>query len=136
MAGLGRVHLRYATVSGISNSLDLRIAATDAKGLTGKFDDSISSFSQSDAVWIDVEKSLLAPKDAIRATVNGPLDKLVDLDVVGDGAVLMHQQVVLKGGHASVLIAKYCGELDIARRFALEARASKSGCQKVRKCVA
>jgi Large extracellular alpha-helical protein len=102
--GLGKVHLQYASSSGGSAQLDLRITATDAKGLTAKFDDSVNSYEQASAVWINVEKSLLAPREPIRATVNGPPGKLVDLDVLGGGAVLTHQQVALKGGRASLII--------------------------------
>ena len=102
--GLGKVQLHYATTSKTAGTLDLRITAQDAKGVTGKFDDSVNSYRESSALWIEVEKSLLAPHEAIRAVVNGPSGKLVDLDVLGDGAVLSHEQVVLNAGRASVLI--------------------------------
>jgi hypothetical protein len=102
--GLGKVHLRFPGTSKDRNSIDLRITAHDAKGLTGRFDDTESSYAGSDAIWIDVEKSLLAPREPIRAVVHGPVGKLVDLDVLGDGAVLRHLQEVLKDGTAALLI--------------------------------
>lgn len=102
--GLGKVHLQYGASSGGTAQLDLRITATDVKGLTAKFDDTVSSYEQSSAIWIGAEKSLLAPRQPIHAIVNGPSGKLLDLDVLGGGAVLMHEQVVLKAGRASVLI--------------------------------
>jgi hypothetical protein len=102
--GLGKVHLRYDKTTNRAASLDLRMTATDAGGLSGKFDDTVSSYSSADGLWIDVDKSLLAPHEPILATVHGPPGKLADLDVVGDGAVLAHEQVLLKDGHASALI--------------------------------
>ena len=102
--GLGKVHLRYAGTEKRENGLDVRITAQDAKGVVGKFDDSVNSYAESGALWIDLEKSLLAPREPIRAVVHGPAGKLVDLDVLGDGAVLMHFEEMLKDGKAAVLI--------------------------------
>ena len=102
--GLGKVHLRYAATLKTSGTRDLRLTAEDGKGAVSKFDDSVSSYANSDTLWIEVEKSLLAPREPVRAVVHGPEGKLVDLDVIGDGAVLAHMRVLLKDGSAGVLI--------------------------------
>lgn len=114
--GLGKVHLRYSTVQNGYPSIDLRIAAEDAKGTIGKFDDSLNSYAQPDTIWIEAAKSLLAPLEPIQATVHGPSGKLVDVDVIGEGAMLAHQQVVLHDGRANVTIPadeRFHGSIDL-----------------------
>jgi hypothetical protein len=97
--GLAKVTLHYpAAVAGGDESSRprMRITARDREGRLSHFDDSLWVNTRG-GLWISLDRSLLAPGQAIEGTLHGKPGEEVDLDVFSQTALLSHWQIRMSG---------------------------------------